>query len=131
MKSTATLAVHGVPPASTRALFPHPCPAVNGVAFHPFLPLLATASGQRRFFLAPADDSEDDSSSGSDSDSPQPASAAWPLLEPGENVLRVWQAAHELPAPAEPEAPAGAEQQPEAGAEGGQDGDEAMQDVVS
>lgn len=101
-----------------RCLF-HPCNlhplAVNGVAFHPFLPLLATASGQRRYFLAPCDDS---SSSGSESDSEDSsmaaaggssgesdseegsggghasaAAAAGMRLSARENVLQVWHCA--------------------------------------
>lgn len=81
---------------------------VNGVAFHPFLPLLATASGQRRYPLAPSD-SEDSSSSSSDSSGSESDEdgglrgskrvAAVPGgLSADENVLRVWQcAAQALP----------------------------------
>lgn len=113
-----------MPPA--RAL-----PAVNGVAFHPFLPLLATASGQRRYPLAPKDEGPgsggDSSSSSSDVSSSDGSSlpsareesdgdsgmagsdgaaAAQPRAFPGltadENVLRVWRfAARLLPSLAE------------------------------
>ncbi|PRW60676.1 telomerase Cajal body 1 [Chlorella sorokiniana] len=95
--------------------FPAAQDTVNGVAFHPFLPLLATASGQRRYFLAPCDDSSsldsesdsEDSSmaaadgSGSESGCKgqgpggQPAAAAAAAaglrLSARENVLQVWQ----------------------------------------
>lgn len=78
---------------------------MNGVAFHPFLPLLATASGQRRFFLSPDDASSssgsdagsDAGSSSSDSDSegegPTAAAPAGARLSAEENVLCVWQCA--------------------------------------
>ncbi|EFN60077.1 hypothetical protein CHLNCDRAFT_133375 [Chlorella variabilis] len=68
---------------------------VNGVHFHPFLPLLATASGHRRYFLAP-----DDASSASDSDSEaSPSSSSSESddsardrrrLSTQENVLNIW-----------------------------------------
>eukprot|EP00887_Chlorella_sp_A99_P003250 scaffold9.g3250.t1 len=48
------------------AAFAAAADTVSGCDFHPLLPLLATASGHRRFPLAPADSS---SGSGSDSDS--------------------------------------------------------------
>ena len=85
-------------------------PAVSGIHFHPFLPLLATASGQRRYPLAPADDESDsssasdrggeqqkagssssssDTSSSSDSES-QSGWAPGASLSALENVLQVW-----------------------------------------
>ena len=82
-------------------------PAVSGIHFHPFLPLLATASGQRRYPLAPADDESDassasdsdggmagtgsssDTSSSSDSESDS-GCAAGASLSGMENVLQVW-----------------------------------------
>jgi hypothetical protein len=79
---------------------------VNGVQFHPFLPLLATASGQRRYGLAPSDsdaDSDGESGSGGSDVSSSSSSdnngavgqgaaqrASW-ALTPDENVLRIWQ----------------------------------------
>lgn len=117
------------------ALLRTPCnAAVNGVAFHPFLPLLATASGQRRYFLAPGDESDSSSSSESESEldgedssmaaadsgsegghdgtqlAPAAAAAAAGMrLSPRENVLQVWQCAAQalqLPADAAAEAAA-------------------------
>ncbi|KAI7843049.1 hypothetical protein COHA_003223 [Chlorella ohadii] len=95
--------------------FPAADDTVNGVAFHPFLPLLATASGQRRYFLAPCDDSsssdsesesEDSGMAAADSGSSEsgsegegaggrhaPAAAAPGMLSARENVLQVWQCA--------------------------------------
>ena len=72
---------------------------ISSVAFHPFLPLLATASGQRRYFLAPGSDSSGDDSSGSESEAEgagsgaaRRAAAAAPgaALSARENVLQVW-----------------------------------------
>ena len=84
------------------------------MAFHPFLPLLATASGQRRYFLAPCDDSsssdsesdsedssmaaggssgESDSEEGSGGGHASAAAAAGMRLSARENVLQVWQCA--------------------------------------
>lgn len=100
-------------------------PAVNGVAFHPFLPLLATASGQRRYPLAPRDGEDNGSSSSSidagsspsaaeesDSDDSMAGSegqqgAGQPpavcSLAADENVLRVWRCAARLLPPLEGE----------------------------
>lgn len=95
------------PPAHKRTVvIPHgSCPlpsTVNGVAFHPALPLLATASGQRRYFLAPTDSSSDSdseaaggsgssSSDGSEDEGHAAAAVAGSgSLSADENLLAVW-----------------------------------------
>ncbi|KAK9818157.1 hypothetical protein WJX72_007963 [[Myrmecia] bisecta] len=95
---------------------------VNGVQFHPFLPLLATASGQRRFYLAPSDsDSDSDAENAVPNKPSAPVTttageehAAKQKLPALENVLSVWRypcSWVEIPAASEanpePEAAAG------------------------
>ena len=66
---------------------------VNGCEFHPLLPLLATASGQRRFFDAPTDSASEESGSeegGSDDEDMDSGGSEHPALSADENVLRVW-----------------------------------------
>ncbi|KAI3429583.1 hypothetical protein D9Q98_005669 [Chlorella vulgaris] len=69
---------------------------VNGVSFHPFLPLLATASGQRRYYLAASDSGSDSLESDTDSaactsaSDSSGASPRRPELSDSENVLCVW-----------------------------------------
>ncbi|PSC69324.1 telomerase Cajal body 1 [Micractinium conductrix] len=86
---------------SEAARFPAAADTVCAVSFHPVLPLLTTASGQRRYPLAPHDDSDSDSSSSglesnselaasSGNDSGGEGAARQSSLAADENVLRVW-----------------------------------------
>ena len=59
---------------------------VSGCEFHPHLPLLATASGQRRFPRTPSDDDSGSESGGGGGGGGGPA----PALSRDENVLRIW-----------------------------------------
>ncbi|KAL4443842.1 hypothetical protein ABPG75_011579 [Micractinium tetrahymenae] len=140
--------VYDLRDGSLAAQFQAAADTVNGVAFHPFLPLLATASGQRRYPLAPRDEeggsssssSSDDSRSacggeesdsgsdgglaGSDSERMAEAAAApraFPGLSADENVLRVWRCAARLLPPLA-EGGGGQEAAAEAGPEAGDSG---------
>jgi len=65
---------------------------VNGCSIHPLLPLLATASGHRRYPLAPEDSDGEGAADGAQPASPRPAAAAAGQLLPGmRNALRVHQ----------------------------------------
>lgn len=74
-------------PTSTFTAHPD---SANGVSLHPLQPLLATASGQRRFNPPELSDSDSDTGSDSDSDGDAGSDSEKEHDSLGENTLKIW-----------------------------------------
>lgn len=82
---------NGAPVSAFRASGAPGGETINGCEFHPYLPFLATASGQRRFAGAASDSDSDASSSDGGGAEEGGSGGGGHRLERTENSLCVWQ----------------------------------------